>query len=110
MALFRYLDDDAFLIFSRRHKFAYEAALLEVHDRFFSAGAVFPTPQEVVHALYDLLGRRPDLLGDDDPSEGLPEIVSKGRRRVRFAGEGGDAGDRALKAAGQLYGGLVRTG
>ena len=47
MPLFRYLNDDAFLIFSRKHRYLYEAALLEVHDRFFSSGAAFPTPQEV---------------------------------------------------------------
>lgn len=110
MPLFRYLADDAFLIFSRRHRYAYEAALLEVHERFFASGAVFPTPQEVIHSLYDLLDRRPDLIDEDgDADEGLPEIVSKGRRRLRFAGPGGETGDKALKFATQLYQGLVRT-
>jgi len=110
MSLFRYLADDAFLIFSRRHRFAYEAALLEVHERFFSSGAVFPTPQEIIHILYDLLDRRPDLIGDGDADEGLPEILSKGRKRLRFAGTGGETGDKALKFATQLYQGLARTG
>lgn len=109
MPLFRYLNDDAFLIFSRKHRFLYEAALLEVHGRFFSSGAVFPTPQEVVHEIYDLIGRRPEL-ADDDPVEGLPEVISKGRRRIKFAGAGGETGDRVLKMAQQVYQGLVRTG
>ncbi|WP_294642575.1 Wadjet anti-phage system protein JetA family protein [uncultured Aureimonas sp.] len=111
MTLFRYLSDDAFLIFSRKHRFLYEAALLEVHERFFSSGTSFPTPQEITHAVYDLLAKRPELLADgDDPVEGLPEVVSKGRRRLRFAGPARETGDRALKAAAQVYQGLVRTG
>ncbi|WP_244619231.1 Wadjet anti-phage system protein JetA family protein [Rhizobium sp. 18055] len=85
--------------------------MLEVYDRFFSSGAVFPTPQELIHAIYDVIARRPELLLDaDDPAEGLPEVVSKGRRRLKFAGHGDEAGDRALKAAQQVYQGLVRTG
>jgi len=111
MPLFRYLADDAFLIFSRKHRYLYEAALLEVYDRFFASGAVFPTPQELVHTIYDVIASRPELLADaDDPVEGLPEVVSKGRRRLKFAGHGDEAGDRALKAAQQVYQGLVRTG
>lgn len=111
MPLFRYLSDDAFLIFSRKHRYLYEAALLEVYERFFSSGAVFPMPQELVHAIYDVIARRPELLADaDDPVEGLPEVVSKGRRRLKFAGNGDEAGDKALKAAQQVYQGLVRTG
>ncbi|EHS51215.1 hypothetical protein PDO_2034 [Rhizobium sp. PDO1-076] len=100
MPLFRYLGDDAFLIFSRKHRYLYEAALLDVYDRFFSSGAVFPMPQELVHAIYNLIARRPDLLADaEDPVEGLPEVVSKGRRRLKFTGNGDGAADRALKVA-----------
>jgi hypothetical protein len=92
MSLFNHLHDDAFLIFSRKHRYLYEAALLEVYDRCFSNGSSFPTRQELVHAIYDLVGRRPDLLlDDDDLVEGLPEVVSKGRRRLKFAGTGGEA-------------------
>ncbi|MDO9428671.1 MAG: DUF5716 family protein [Methylobacterium sp.] len=110
MPLFRHLSDDAFLIFSRRHRFAYEAALLEVHDRFFATGIAFPTPREVTHVLYDLVARRPDLIEDIDPGDGLPELVSKGRRRLRFIDTGGENGDRALRFAAHLYQGLLRTG
>ena len=111
MPLFRYLNDDAFLIFSRKHRHLYEAALLDVHDRFFASGAVFPTPQELTHAIYDLVARQPELLlHDEDPGEGLPEVVSKGRRRLKFAGNSGETGDKVLKAASQVYQGLVRTG
>lgn len=111
MPLFRYLNDDAFLIFSRKHRFLYEAALLEVHDRFFSSGAFFPSPQEITHAIYDLVAGRPELLlDDDDLEEGLPDIVSKGRRRLKFSGNGGETGDKVLRAAGRIYQGFVRTG
>lgn len=100
MPLFRYLGDDAFLIFSRKHRYLYEASLLEVYGRFFSSGAVFPTPQELVHAIYDVIARQPELLSDaDDPVEGLPELISKGRRRLKFARDGDGVGDRALRAA-----------
>lgn len=79
MPLFKYLHDDAFLIFSRKHRYLYEESLLEVYDRCFSTGSTFPTRQELVHAIYDVVGRRPDLLLDaDDLIEGLPEVVSKG--------------------------------
>lgn len=111
MPLFKHLHDDAFLIFSRKHRYLYEAALLEVYDRCFSSGSSFPTRQELVHAIYDLVGRRPDLLLDEeDLVEGLPEVVSKGRRRLKFAGTAGETGDRVLKASQQIYQGLVRTG
>jgi hypothetical protein len=111
MPLFKYLHDDAFLIFSRKHRYLYEAALLEVYEKCFSSGSIFPTRQELVHVIYDIVGRRPELLLDDeDFAEGLPEIVSKGRRRIRFAGSGGDTGDKVLKAAQQIYQGLLRTG
>ena len=110
MPLFRHLSDDAFLIFSRRHRFAYEAALLEVHEQFFATGIAFPTPREVTHLLYDLVVRRPDLIDDVDPGEGLPDLISKGRRRLRFIDTGGENGDRALRFATHLYQGLLRTG
>lgn len=111
MTLFRHLSDDAFLIFSRKHRFAYEAALLACYREFFSAGAAYPTPKDVIRIIYETLGRHPELIGDDDdPTEGLPEVVSRGRRRIRFAGEGNEAGDRALAFATRLYQGLVRSG
>jgi DNA-directed RNA polymerase subunit F len=111
MALFRYLNDDAFLIFSRKFRFLYEAALLDIYDRFFSRGANFPTPQEVVHAIYDVIKAKPEYLADgDDVGEGLPDVVSKFRRRIKFSGSSNDAGEAALKAAGMVYLKLLHTG
>jgi hypothetical protein len=111
MPLFRHLSDDAFLVFSRKHRFAYEAALLACYRTFFSTGAAYPTPKDVIHVIYDTLGQRPELIGEDeDPTEGLPELVSRGRRRVRFVGEGTETGDRALAFATRLYQGLLRSG
>ncbi len=111
MPLFKYLHDDAFLIFSRKHRYLYEAALLEIYDRCYSSGSVFPTRQELVHAIYDVVGKRPELILEvEDIAEGLPELVSKGRRRIKFAGTGGETGDKVLKAAQQIYQGLLRTG
>lgn len=111
MTLFRHLSDDAFLIFSRKHRFAYEAALLACYRQFFSTGAAYPTPKDVIRIIYEKLGQNPELIGDeDDPTEDLPELVSRGRRRIRYAGEGSEAGDRALAFATRLYQGLVRSG
>ena len=111
MALFRYLNDDAFLIFSRKFRFLYEAALLDIYDRFFSRGANFPTPQEVVHAIYDVIKAKPEYLADgDDVTDGLPDVVSKFRRRIKFAGSSSEAGESALKAAGMVYLKLLQTG
>ena len=47
MPLFRYLHDDAFLVFSREHKHLYAACLLDLHERFFTGAPAFPTPQQV---------------------------------------------------------------
>ncbi|TIM11733.1 Wadjet anti-phage system protein JetA family protein [Mesorhizobium sp.] len=111
MALFRYLSDDAFLIFSRKFRFLYEAALLDTYERFFSRGASFPTPQEVVHAIYDLIKRMPELLAEgDDVGEGLPDLVSKRRRRLKFAGEANEAAEAALRVASIAYQKLLQTG
>ena len=87
--LFKYLNDDAFQIFSRGNRHLYEACLLEIYSRYFEIGAQFPTPQEVVHVVYDVLGRNPELVTDEGELLALPEIVSTRRRRIRFVGRGG---------------------
>ena len=84
MALFRYLHDDAFLVFSRAHKHLYAVCLLDLHERFFTVAPAFPTPQQVVHAIYDVMRANPALWNEtDDFGEVLPEMVSAGRRRIR---------------------------
>jgi hypothetical protein len=86
MPLFRYLHDDAFLVFSRSHKHLYEECLLDLHQRFFTGAPAFPTPQQVVHAIYDVMRANPSLWSEgDDFAEGLPEVISTGRRRIRRA-------------------------
>jgi hypothetical protein len=113
MALFRYLQDDAFLVFSRAHKQLYATCLLDLHDRFFSGSPTFPAPAEVVHAIYDGLRAHPDLWGEgDDFGEVLPEMISTGRRRMRRAdaGRASDPADKALTIARQIYTRLVATG
>ena len=110
MALFKYLHDDAFLVFSRAHKHLYAAALLNLHERFFTGAPAFPTPQQVVHAIYDVMRANPTLWNeDDDFGEALPEMISAGRRRMRRANVGrvSDTGDKALLIARQLYGRLL---
>jgi hypothetical protein len=110
--LFRHLHDDAFLAFSREHKHLYAACLLDLYERFFTGAPSFPTPQEVTHAIYDVMGANPSLWNEsDDFGEPLPEMVSSGRRRMkRAATNKTEAGNKALLIARQLYGRLVAWG
>lgn len=113
MALFRHLHDDAFLVFSRDHKHLYSACLLDLHERFFTGAPAFPTPQQVVHAIYDVMRANPTLWTDaDDLAAGLPDMISSGRRRMRRAdvARPSEAGDKALLLARQLYARLVAWG
>lgn len=110
--LFRYLNDDAFLAFSREHKHLYSLILLDLYERFFTGAPAFPTPQEVTHATYDVMRANPSLWNEsDDFGEPLPEVVSAGRRRIkRAAAIKTETVDRALLIARQLYQRLVAWG
>jgi hypothetical protein len=113
MPLFRYLHDDAFLVFSREHKHLYAACLLDLYERFFTGAPAFPTPQQVVHAIYDVMRANPTLWTEnDDFGEVLPEMVSAGRRRMRRADVSriSETGDKALLIARQLYARLLAWG
>src|ERR1700752_256566 len=77
--LFRYLNDDAFLAFSRDHKDLYAACLLDLYERFFTGAPAFPTPQEVTHAIYEIMRCNPTLWNEgDDFGDPLPEVISAG--------------------------------
>src|ERR1700730_13350045 len=113
MTLFRHLHDDAFLVFSRDHKHLYAACLLDLHERYFTGAPAFPTPQQVVHAIYDVMRANSSLWNEgDDFGEALPEVISSGRRRIRRAdiSAGSEKGDKALILARQLYSRLVAWG
>jgi hypothetical protein len=113
MPLFRYLHDDAFLVFSREHKHLYAECLLDLHERFFTGAPAFPTPQQVVHAIYDVMRANPALWNEnDDFGEVLPEMLSAGRRRMRRAdvSRSSETGDKALLISRQLYARLLAWG
>src|SRR5882757_367330 len=113
MSLFRHLHDSAFLVFSRDHKHLYAACLLDLHERFFSGAPAFPTPQQVVHAIYDIMRANPSLWTEnDDFGEALPEMISAGRRRIRRAdiSKSSESGDKAILIARQLYARLLTSG
>ncbi|QOZ24206.1 Wadjet anti-phage system protein JetA family protein [Bradyrhizobium sp. CCBAU 51753] len=112
MALFRHLHDDAFLAFSRDHKHLYAACLLDLHERFFSGAPAFPTPPQVVHAIYDVMRANPALWNEGDDFGALPEMISAGRRRIRKVNVAliSEKGDKALGLARQLYTRLVAWG
>jgi hypothetical protein len=105
MALFKYLHDDAFLVFSRGHRHLYATCLLDLLDRFFSGSPSFPTPQQVVHAIYDVMRANPSLWSENDDFGDLPEVISAGRRRIRRADttRSSEPGDKAMGIARQLY-------
>ena len=110
--LFRYLHDDAFLAFSREHKHLYAACLLDLYDRYFDGAPAFPTPQEVTHAVYDIMRANPSLWSEaDDFGEPLPEVISAGRRRIkRAASAKTETSDKALIIARQIYARLIAWG
>jgi hypothetical protein len=110
--LFRYLHDDAFLAFSREHKHLYAVCLLDLYERFFTGAPAFPTPQEVTHAIYDVMRIHPSLWNEsDDFGEPLPEVVSVGRRRIKRATAiKTETSDKALLIARQIYGKLIVWG
>jgi hypothetical protein len=110
--LFRYLNDDAFLAFSREHKHLYAACLLDLYDRYFDGAPAFPTPQEVTHAVYDTMRANPSLWSEaDDFGEPLPEVISAGRRRIkRAASAKTETSDKALIIARQIYARLIAWG
>jgi hypothetical protein len=113
MALFRHLHDDAFLVFSRGHRHLYALCLLDLYERFFTGAPAFPTPQQVVHAIYDVMGANLALWNEsDDFAEGLPEMISIGRRRMRRADltRASEPGDKAIGIARQLYARLLACG
>jgi Wadjet protein JetA len=100
-------------VFSREHKHLYAACLLDLHERFFTGAPAFPTPQQVVHAIYDVMRANPTLWSEsDDFGEALPEMISAGRRRMRRADTSrtSEAGDKVLLIARQLYGRLLAWG
>lgn len=73
-------------MFSRTHKQFYATCLLDLHERLFSGSPSFPAPAEVVHAIYDVMRAHPDLWSEgNDFGEGLPQMISTGRRRMRRA-------------------------
>src|SRR3984893_17834904 len=113
MTIFRHLHDDAFLVFSRDHKHLYAACLLDLHERYFTGAPAFPTPQQVVHAIYDVMRANSSLWNEgDDFGETLPEVISSGRRRIHRAqsSAGSEKGDKAFILARQLYSRLVAWG
>ncbi|WP_246787935.1 Wadjet anti-phage system protein JetA family protein [Bradyrhizobium sp. CCBAU 53421] len=86
--------------------------MLDLHERYFTGSPAFPTPQQVVHAIYDVMRANTTLWSEGDDFGSLPEMVSAGRRRIRkadvaFASE---RGDKALAMARQLYARLVAWG
>ncbi|WP_165779730.1 hypothetical protein [Mesorhizobium sanjuanii] len=51
----------------------------------------------------------PELLAEgDDVGEGLPDPVSKRRRRLKFAGEANEAAEAALRVASVAYQKLLK--
>ena len=78
-------------------------------QRFFSGAPSFPTPQQVVHAIYDVMRANPTLWSEGDDFGSLPEMISAGRRRIRKVDVAlaSEKGDKGLGLARQLYARLL---
>jgi Family of unknown function (DUF5716) len=98
--------------FSHSREHLYAECLLDLYERFFTGAPAFPTPQEVTHAIYDVMRSNPTLWNEgDDFGDPLPEIISAGRRRIKRAAKSKtETADKALLIARQIYARLVMWG
>jgi hypothetical protein len=115
MALFGRLHDDVFMIFSGANRRLYEEALVRVYERFFARGLAFPLRGEIVHEIYEVLRANSALWheGEAEPLHDLPDLVSRGRRRIRRLRrkpETTAVADEALQRARHIYVRLVQCG
>ncbi len=110
--LFGSLNPNIFMIFAGENRFLYEHVLIGIYDDCFGADLLFPTQNELVGIVYDILARRPELWHDEGRLVTLDEVSSRGRRlRPRHKPDGNpDATSDAMARARHIYGRLVQTG
>lgn len=112
MALFRDLNDDIFLLFSRAGRHLHARVVIDLFDHFFAEPTVFPGRNEVVGRIYDTLRAHPTLWTDDIDTFGdVADIKVKGRRvRKGAPAQRDDRQDLILGRAQRAYNRLLATG
>lgn len=110
--LFGILNPNIFMLFSGENRFLYDEVITRIYDGCFGSDLLFPTQNELVGIIYDILASRPDLWHDEGPLVTLDEVSSKGRRlrpRHRLQHDP-DATVEAMGRARHIYARLVKTG
>ena len=113
MPLFANLNDQFFLPFSRQNRWFYEECLSRLYVRFYKHAPRYPRDSEVIAEIYQTLKQRPDLWSSTAETEDLPELETRGRRRVnaRRASEvESDLADAVRARAVRHYEYLIATG
>lgn len=111
--LFGALDPDIFMLFSGENRRLYEEVLVKVYNGCFGSDLLFPTQNELVGIIYDILAERPELWREEGALVTLDEISSGRRRRLRRRRQPGaheEATGEAMARARHIYARLLQTG
>jgi len=113
LALFVNLEDNVFLPLTRGNKHINERCLSAVYERFYKDAPRFPRRNEVIAEIYETLKAWPELWNEEAAGEDIPELLVRGRRRLKAARRGGDTPeitDVVRKRALKLYDDYVNAG
>ncbi|RRH96898.1 hypothetical protein EH240_21645 [Mesorhizobium tamadayense] len=110
--LFGALNPNIFMLFAGENRLLYEEVLLRIYDGCFGADILFPTRNELVGIVYEVLAAHPELWHDEGKLVTLDEVSSRGRRlrpRNRVDGDR-EATVEAMGKARHIYARLIETG
>lgn len=110
--LFGTLHPNIFMLFAGDNRRLYEEVLLRIYDGCFGSDLLFPTRNELIGIVYDVLAAFPELWHDEGSLVTLDQISSRGRRlRTRKRAEvDREATVEAMVRARHIYARLVETG
>jgi hypothetical protein len=111
--LFGALDPNVFMLFSGENRHLYEEVLVKIYDNCFGSDLLFPTQNELVGIIYDVLAQRPELWHEEGTLVTLDEVATGRRRRLRRRRQPGtddQATSEAMTRARHIYARLLQTG
>lgn len=110
--LFGSLNPNIFMLFAGDNRRLYEEVLLRIYDDCFGSDLLFPTRNELVGIVYDVLAAHPEYWHDEGALVTLDQVSSKGRRlRTRKRAEvDREATQDAMVRARHIYARLIETG
>lgn len=111
--LFGALDIDIFMLFSGDNRRLYEEVLVKIYNGCFGSDLLFPTQNELVGIIYDILAERPELWREEGALVTLDAVSAGRRRRLRRRGQPGaheQATGEAMGRARHIYARLLQTG